>query len=162
MRSSILASVAVAAALATTAGCSSNSASQPTTVHQPTTTAAAPIQPVPDTHKNKYNVGPFTITLVQGIAQEPRGVTGSEVLVENTSMNFIGVAQPEVQYSVGNEVVGTNTGHTDILKPGQKQTLWIDVVVNRDVTGQYGDAQLISLWYSTGMSQPGTTRQLAF
>lgn len=163
----IAALIATAAAAFMASGCDSSdstSTAAPSAVQMPATTraTATPIQPVPDTHKNKYVAGPFTITLLQGIAPEPRGVTGSQVLVENTSNDFTGVAQPEVQYSVGNEVVGTNTGHTDVLKPGQQQTIWIDVFADRNVTGQYGTAQLISLWFSPDMSQPGSKLQLAF
>lgn len=123
---------------------------------------AALIQPVPDSHKNKYLAGPFTITMVQGIAKEPNGsTTGSEILVENTSNDFTGYAQPEVQYFQGPDVLGTNVNTTDSLAPGQRQTIWVDAVVNKDVSGQWVDAQLVTLWFSTGKGEPGTRLQLA-
>ncbi|MEU6582527.1 hypothetical protein [Nocardia sp. NPDC046763] len=159
--------IAATAAVVMAIGCSSSDskpAAASSAAHVPATTrtTATPIQPVPDTHKNKVGRLPFTIALLQEIAPEPRDVTGSQVLVENTSDDFTGIAQREVQYSVGSEVVGTNTGHTDVLNPGQQQTIWIDAFANRNVTGQYGTAQLISLWFSSDTSQPGTKLQLAF
>lgn len=163
----LIISIAVASTVAA-AACSSSSDTKtaaPTSaagIAAATKSTAALIQPVPDSHKNKYLAGPFTITMVQGIAKEPNGsTTGSEILVENTSNDFTGYAQPEVQYFQGPDVLGTNVNTTDSLAPGQRQTIWVDAVVNKDVSGQWVDAQLVTLWFSTGKGEPGTRLQLA-
>lgn len=151
MRTLII-TAAVAATVLLGTGCSSHHtqtpASQP--VAPAATVAPAPIQPVPGSHKNKYNAGPFTVTLIHGIATEPDGsTTGSEVLVQNTSNDFTGYATPEVEYFQGSTVLGTNTESTTTLTPGQQQTIWIDAASDKNVTGQWVDAQLISLRYGT-------------
>ncbi|OXR46691.1 hypothetical protein B7C42_01666 [Nocardia cerradoensis] len=164
MRRSTIAA-AVTLATLTLAGCGSSdtpSSSSPSPTPAATSARqAALIQPVPDTHKNKYVVGPFTVTLVQGIAQQPSGKTGSELLVENTSNDFTGYCNPEIQYTQGNEVVATSNPSTGSLAPGQKQTVWVDIVPDRDVSGQYVDAQLVSVWFGTDRGEPGTRLQLA-
>ncbi|WP_433566955.1 hypothetical protein ACQP1O_18275 [Nocardia sp. CA-151230] len=75
------------------------------------------------------------MSLLQGIAQKPNGSTGSQVLVENTSNDFTGVARPEVQYTQGKDVLGPYVNTNDGLKPGQQQTNWIDVVANKNSPG---------------------------
>ena len=131
------------------------------------TTVEAPasgtlIQPVPGTNKNKYIAGPFTVTLTNGITQNSDGRNGSEVLVENSSDSFTGYAQPELEYFQDSGVLGTSVAITESLSPGQRQTLFIDLETGeKDVAGQWVNAQLIALIYTTDLSGEGTRLLLA-
>jgi hypothetical protein len=152
-------STLIAAALTATACGSSNPAPQ---VLPTAPAASALIQPVPGTNSNVYNVGPFTVSLLQGVALESDGRTyGSEVLVENTSNDSTAFANPEIKYTLDGEVIGTCSGTTTSLAPGEKQHLWIPVQSDRDIHNQYVDAQLISVLYGRDPSKPGTRLQLA-
>ncbi|UOG23743.1 DUF4190 domain-containing protein (plasmid) [Gordonia amicalis] len=133
-----------------------------TTMEAPPSASGTPIQPVPGTNKNKYIAGPFTVTLTKGITQNPDGRNGSEVLVENTSDSFTGYAQPELEYFQDSGVLGTNAAITESLSPGQQQTLFIEIQTgDKDVAGQWVNAQLITLIYTTDLSGEGTKLQLA-
>lgn len=133
-----------------------------TTMEAPPSASGTAIQPVPGTNKNKYIAGPFTVTLTKGITQNPDGRNGSEVLVENTSDSFTGYAQPELEYFQDSGVLGTNVAITESLSPGQQQTLFIEVETgDKDVAGQWVNAQLITLIYTTDLSGEGTRLQLA-
>lgn len=166
MRARILILAAACAGAILTGACGS-STRQPAAAPASLIATPAPpaqIQPVAGTHKNVYRAGPFTLTLVAGVTKDPDGNQASQVLVENTSNDFTGFAQPTVQYFQGAEVLGESSATTESLTPGQKQTLWVPIIadlLSKNVSGQYLDAQLVSDWSGADRSQPGATLQLA-
>jgi len=133
------------------------------------------IQPVPNTNRNKYVAGPFTVTMVQGIGQAPNGRTGSEILVQNTSSDFTGYAQPEVkftqdaQFTPQSKVFGTDAAYmptAPLLGPGDQMTVWIPVIADAGQQvpppGTWINAQLVQLWYGPGRSGQGTILHFAY
>jgi hypothetical protein len=132
---------------------------------------ASPVSPVPGSHANEYQTGPFQITL-KGIGLlpasdddvTPAGKNIPEycaiVDVENVSNSFTGWVAPSVEFVKGHSLRGqlldteaadpdggSSGGESSPLAPGQSQVLY---ACPQGIGGKtYVESQLVSVQYGT-------------